>query len=147
MTTKLTDGALYISGDSKPFARGIQSISIEDENLPEYVSRAYIPLSTEAEASLECEIDSALFEKLTGCAAPPCKTFDIELKKPYQVQVRTHRKRRINKKWAKRYGYKTVFKTVILKDCEITADGETIDILGRFYTLRESYQKIKGEEK
>lgn len=25
-----------------------------------------------------------------------------------QVQRRTHRKRRINKKWAKRYGYKTV---------------------------------------
>ena len=25
-----------------------------------------------------------------------------------QIQRRTHRKRRINKKWAKKYGYKTV---------------------------------------
>ena len=25
-----------------------------------------------------------------------------------QIQCRTHRKRRINKKWLKRYGYKTV---------------------------------------
>lgn len=30
---------------------------------------------------------------------------------PYLVQVRTHKKKRINKKWAKRYGYITKYKT------------------------------------
>lgn len=30
---------------------------------------------------------------------------------PYLVQVRTHKKKRINKKWAKRYGYVTKYKT------------------------------------
>lgn len=37
-----------------------------------------------------------------------------------QVQRRTHRKRRINKKWLKRYGYKTVpddDNIIILGDC------------------------------
>ena len=37
-----------------------------------------------------------------------------------QVQRRTHRKRRINKKWLKRYGYKTVLddeRMIICGDC------------------------------
>lgn len=37
-----------------------------------------------------------------------------------QVQRRTHRKRRINKKWAKRYGYKTVLddeRIILVGDC------------------------------
>ena len=38
-----------------------------------------------------------------------------------QVQRRTHRKRRINKKWAKRYGYKTV-----LDDGRIIQYGDCI---------------------
>lgn len=29
---------------------------------------------------------------------------------PYLIQVRTHKKKRINKKWAKRYGYVTKYK-------------------------------------
>ena len=38
-----------------------------------------------------------------------------------QVQRRTHRKRRINKKWAKRYGHKTV-----LDDGRIIQFGDCI---------------------
>jgi hypothetical protein len=38
-----------------------------------------------------------------------------------QVQRRTHHKRRINKKWAKRYGYKTV-----LDDGRILQFGDCI---------------------
>jgi hypothetical protein len=37
-----------------------------------------------------------------------------------QVQRRTHRKRRINKKWAKKYGYKTVLddeRMIMFDDC------------------------------
>lgn len=52
---------------------------------------------------------------------------------PKQVQVRKHKKRRINKKWAKRYGYKT---TCPLKfgECLIIGDQmwmnqETFDIV------------------
>ena len=45
-----------------------------------------------------------------------------------EVQRRTHRKRRINKKWLKRYGYKTVLddgKLIISGDC-IFATPKTI---------------------
>ena len=38
-----------------------------------------------------------------------------------EVQLRTHRKRRINKKWLKRYGYKTV-----LDDGRILQYGDCI---------------------
>ena len=37
-----------------------------------------------------------------------------------QVQRRTHRKHRINKKWLKRYGYKTVLddgRMIVFDDC------------------------------
>ena len=30
---------------------------------------------------------------------------------PYLIQARTHKKKRINKKWAKRYGYVTKYKS------------------------------------
>ena len=45
-----------------------------------------------------------------------------------QVQRRTHRKRRINKKWAKMYGYKTVLddgRIIQFEDC-ILATPKTI---------------------
>jgi hypothetical protein len=37
-----------------------------------------------------------------------------------QIQRRTHKKKRINKKWLKRYGYKTVLdneRIIIVEDC------------------------------
>lgn len=45
-----------------------------------------------------------------------------------QVQRRTHRKRRVNKKWLKRYGYKTVpdDAKIILYDGCIFATPKTI---------------------
>lgn len=39
---------------------------------------------------------------------------------PKLVQVRTHKKRRINKKWAKRYGFKVVHEKKMAKVADIT---------------------------
>jgi hypothetical protein len=40
------------------------------------------------------------------------KTYDMEIIKsvPVQVQAKVHRSKRINKKWLKKYGYKTIYK-------------------------------------
>ena len=46
---------------------------------------------------------------------------DAEL--PKVVQARTHKKRRINKKWAKRYGYKTIYETKRAKAMDVTIDN------------------------
>ena len=57
--------------------------------------------------TIECgNINNGVLTKLTGKV--PNK-YDIAL--DVLVQRRRHRKKRINKKWAKRYGYKCVTKT------------------------------------
>ena len=42
---------------------------------------------------------------------------------PKVVQVKTHKKKRINKKWAKRYGYKTIYETKKAKVMDVTIDN------------------------
>lgn len=42
---------------------------------------------------------------------------------PKTVQARTHKKKRINKKWAKRYGYKTVYEIKRAKVMDVTIDN------------------------
>lgn len=50
------------------------------------------------------EFDTSELLKVLGLdLADRPSMFDIKIQKP--VQVRKHKKRRINKKWAKRYGY------------------------------------------
>lgn len=48
-------------------------------------------------------INEDLFSKLLGVNQKPKWSFYYD----HQIQRRKHRKKRINKKWAKRYGYKT----------------------------------------
>lgn len=45
-----------------------------------------------------------------------------EVDVPKLVQVRKHKKWRINKKWAKRYGYKLVYEKKTAKVADITLD-------------------------
>ncbi len=42
---------------------------------------------------------------------------------PKMVRVRTHKKRRIDKKWEKRYGYKTIYETKKAKSMDVTIDN------------------------
>lgn len=80
---------------------------------PEYVKSINFPLSTEAEFTMECEIDGPAYNRLIGFDASPfpdATGFSMIFSQPYQEQRRKHKKKRINKKWAKRYGYVTKFK-------------------------------------
>ena len=43
-----------------------------------------------------------------------------EVEVPKYVQVRTHKKKRINKKWKKRYGMKVVYEKKMAKVADIT---------------------------
>ena len=75
------------------------------------------------------EIPGYMFEKLIGVDLAPAGDFTLEFEEPYQVQVRRHKKRRINKKWAKKYGYKTYFRKQKLVAAEFHKTDEP-DILG-----------------
>lgn len=46
-----------------------------------------------------------------------------EVDVPKLVQTRTHKKWRVNKKWAKRYGMKVVYEKKMAKVADITVDN------------------------
>ena len=53
---------------------------------------------------------------------------------PRKKQNRTHKKKRINKKWAKRYGF-TISETL--------KNGETIMMDGKLYMNQHTYEALK----
>lgn len=100
-----------------------RTFEIENDGmLPEYVKRFTAPMSADAEISFECNIDTSLFAKLTGvdlARGRDTTCASMMFQKPYQVQRKHHKKKRINKKWAKRYGYVTKFKTYHMEEVYI----------------------------
>lgn len=78
--------------------------------------------------TIECSIDeideTASIRKILGLDIPhPTDTCDIQYEK--LIQARTHKKKRINKKWLKRYGYKRI--TIISQgwNWKTDVDGNT----------------------
>ena len=77
----------------------------------------------------DCIINKTLFEKLCGPYTPG-STFKLII--PCTVQCRKHRKKRINKKWSKRYGFKTYYKELDTKIDSVSENGEwsfTVDFV------------------
>ena len=142
MVEHIGSGTLYtspihsISNISKPIK--IDTMDCETEfdanDVPEYVKSIHCPMSIEAEANFECDIDAKTFKKLTGIDLAHDSDITgctVLFNQPVQVQVRRHKKKRINKKWAKRYGYKTVFKSIKLEEAYVEPNENGFDILGR----------------
>ena len=105
-----------------------------DGMVPEYVERFTAPISAEAEISFECDINTSLFAKLTGvdlAQGRDATCASVIFQKPYQVQRKHHKKKRINKKWAKRYGYVTKFKTYQLEDVHIEQNEGALSFTGQ----------------
>lgn len=46
-----------------------------------------------------------------------------EAEVPKMVQARTHKKKRINKKWLKRYGMKVIYEKKMAKVVDVTVDN------------------------
>ena len=67
--------------------------------------------------------DLSILNDLTHKPFHPTKNFDIEYNTPILIQSRWHKKRRINKKWLKRYGMKS--DTVKMKAVASTASYDT----------------------
>lgn len=115
---KMSSGSLYINdeyvGQAIP---EIPPLDLADP--PEYVRSLHFPLSTEAEFTIEAEIDAPkLYEVLDIPPTMDAQTFSVQYQGAVEEQVRRHKKKRINKKWAKRYGYRTVYRTIRLDNVE-----------------------------
>lgn len=94
-----------MSFKAKDFTCELPPIDLDD--IPQYVRSINRPLSADIECVMVGDIDGPLLEKLLGVDLVLVDDFTVQFSEPYQEQVRRHKKKRINKKWAKRYGYRT----------------------------------------
>lgn len=80
-------------------------------------------LSANTELEFECEVaNPELLKKLIGGPCPEVDKMSLIGTMPHHVQIRRHRKKRINKKWNKKYGplYGVRFKRVEIEDVTLT---------------------------
>lgn len=95
-------------------------VSFDAEKIPDCVRSITPKLSASAEFTMEAEIDGDMLAKLLGFPMAAGKNFTVEYSEPILVQARRHHKKRIDKKWRKRYGYKTIFRKKQLTDCVVS---------------------------
>lgn len=112
----------------------LKNLSFEHGQVPDYVTSIHCPLSASEDVSFECEVNAQAFSKMMGvdlAQRGDLTGFTLECTSPYQVQIRRHRKKRINKKWAKRYGYVTMFKTVKMTGAQFIQNETDFEFIGR----------------
>ena len=114
----------------------IEEIEISDNEIPPVT----LSLKQNRSASFTCENSCwnvELLDKYFNISTP--KEFDLEYNRNIMIQTRWHKKKRVNKKWLKRYGMKPDTIKVIHKASELTylPDGEIeFDVNRSEYTLR-----------
>ena len=120
----LLDGPGELRFDANGEAFKTLEFAMDTEELPEYITGIRTPLSIDAEISFEMDLNDPVFMKLTGidiARGTDMTAVTLIGRTPYQVQRRHHKKKRINKKWAKKYGYVTKFRNYQLENVEIAA--------------------------
>lgn len=114
----LGSGSLYI--DNEKFGKLVE---IHDGEFPQYIKSFHLANPADAEATFEAEIDIPTFHRFYGGIDTSIlggQSFSAEFSEPYQEQRRKHKKKRINKKWAKRYGYVNKFRKWRIKEMTFT---------------------------
>ena len=126
----LLDGPGEFRFDANGEAFKELEFAMDMEELPKYITGIRAPLSIDAEMSFEMDLNVPEFMKLTriDIACGKDMTATLICRGPYQVQRKRHKKKRINKKWAKKYGYVTKFRNYKLENVEIHQDGGILDI-------------------
>lgn len=97
-------------------------VSFDATDIPDCVTSITPKLSASAEFTMEAEIDGNMLAKLCGLDLAAGKDFTVEYSEPILIQARCHKKKRINKKWRKRYGFKTIFRKKQLTGCVVSHD-------------------------
>ncbi len=113
--------------------KGFPDVSFDASGVPHYITSIAPKLSASAEFTMEAEIDGDMLAKLLDFPMAAGKNFTVEYSEPILVQVRRHKKKRIDKKWRKRYGYKTIFRKKQLTDCVVKFEGsgDMLSVTGR----------------
>ena len=127
----LGPGELRFDANGEAFKTLEFSMNVEE--LPEYITGIRAPLSIDAEMSFEMDLNVPAFMKMTGidiANSTDATAATLVCRSPYQVQRRRHKKKRINKKWAKRYGYMTKFREYRLEDVGIRQKDDMLEFVG-----------------
>lgn len=108
-------------------------VSFDATDIPDYITSITPKLSASAEFTMEAEINGDLFAKLCGFPMAAGTNFTVEYSEPILVRARRHHKKRIDKKWRKRYGYKAVFRKKQLTDWVVRCEGsgDMLSVTGR----------------
>lgn len=94
------------------------SIQISTEGIPNYVLGMLLIPSANADFSIEVDIDGDAYADAFGAQWSKGQIFTVLLSDPVLKQLRSHRKKRINKKWHKRYGLVIAFQeSSIISSC------------------------------
>lgn len=113
--------------------KGFPDVSFDASDIPHYITSITPKLSASAEFTMEAEIDGDMLAKLLDFPMAAGKNFTVEYSEPILVQARRHKKKRIDKKWRKRYGYITIFRKKQLTDCVVKFEGsgDMLSVSGR----------------
>lgn len=117
----LTGGMLFMDNEA---IGSVSEVSFDtDYDYTEIVDSPVFTLRKPS--SFECELEATcssinvpLLKELVGTMPKP-QPFYMEFNGVRYEQIRKHKKRRINKKWAKRYGYRVVPCWYRMENCYI----------------------------
>lgn len=104
---------------------------------PEWVKSFAPVFSTTPEISFEfeCGCNEKFVGRILGYdpGLGPDATCTVICTGPYEIHIKRHKKKRINKKWNKRYGEKTItkFKKYELSDVRVEQNGSHLDFIGQ----------------
>ena len=124
-------GKLYFEEGMRVLGAGEIGTLTLDDRFTDGITNVHIPLSGTEEINFECDIDSSVLSKVFGgvdlASHGDATGYTLTGKCPRRVQARCHKKKRINKKWAKRYGYKIVYEDVRITDVHFNHDDSRFE--------------------
>ena len=124
MHFELLDGPGELRFDANGEAFKTLEFDMDMDELPKYITGIRAPLSIDTEMSFEMDLNVPEFMKLTRidiACGKDMTTATLICRDPYQVQRKRHKKKRINKKRAKKYGYVTKFRDYQLENVDIAS--------------------------
>lgn len=121
----LGPGFLRLHDDINTTIKVDEILSLSEEDYVESIDSPAFTLTKTASFTFEGEsaINESLLNELAGLPTNPQPTFYMEHEGTRLEQIRKHKKKRINKKWAKRYGYREVPCRYRYGRCHISEDA------------------------
>ncbi len=123
--TNIKDMTLYTEDGKEIFTTD----KIQDIEVDCWSPNAEVNFRTECSFSMDCDyINTEAIKQLFGIKNTPM-SYEIvaEHKTPIYVQARRHKKKRVNKKWLKKYGYRIdgyKIDKIHMDSCSIVSVGD-----------------------